>query len=136
MFARLLDRLEAVSTPLAPLSWADVEAVARRLPAKTNLVVPKANLRDPPPWSRSRLGRSRGALRQFRCTRTRHNLHVKEFDRCWVVHVDRWNPHRHPVRHLFVDFGYKRFLHLAQVLGDALRVPEAAPAPTPAPVDA
>jgi len=112
----------------SPLDWVEVERLARRLPKKANLVVPKGLLSAAPPFGRTRLGRKRGALRQFRCLNRRGNLHVKEFERHWVVHVDAWNPLRHPLRHLLVDHGYSTFLHLHEFL-EAI----AEPAPTPVP---
>jgi len=110
------------------VDWPEVERLARRLPRKANLVVPKGVLAAPPPYSRSRLGRPRGALRQYRCLNFRGNLHVKEFERHWVVHVDSWNPLRHPVKHLLVDHGYKTFLHLHEFL-EALAEPSPVPVP-------
>lgn len=109
-----------------PLDWIEVERLARRLPPKANLVVPKGVLTSSPPFSRTRLGRSRGALRQYRCLNRRGNLHVKEFERHWIVHVDTWNPLRHPVRHLMVDHGYSTFFHLHEFLA-ALAEPKPVP---------
>lgn len=109
-----------------PVDWTEVERLARRLPGKTNLVVPKGLLASPPPYVRTRLGRPRGALRQFRCHSRRGNLHVKEFDRHWIVHVDTWNPLWHPVRHLIVDHGFSTFLHLHEFL-DRLAEPKPVP---------
>lgn len=111
------------------LEWAEVEALARQLPAKSNLVVPKRVLSADPPHPSTRMGRSRGALRQFRCVNRRGNLHIKEFERHWIVHVDTWNPLRHPFRHLMVDHGFSKFLHLHEFLATAALV---APAPVTA----
>ena len=99
------------------LTWSEAEQLARKLTAKTNLVVPKARLEEAPPYKRSLLGRSRGALRQYRCHRPQYNLHIKEFESHWVLHVDRWNPHLHAVRHILVDRGFKQFLHIAELAG-------------------
>lgn len=109
-------RHDAAARPLGALDWETVERMVRRLPRKTSLVLPKANLGVPPPYPRSRRGRPRGALRQFRDQRRRHSLHVKEFARHWVLHLDRFNPHAYPLRHLAVDWGYRRFVHLLQLL--------------------
>src|SRR5688572_4638153 len=112
-----------------PVTWEQVENLTRSLEPKTNLVVPKALLGEAPPHQQSRLGRRRGADRQYRCHRGHLNLHIKEFDTHWVVHVDRWNPHLHVVRHLLVDRGFRTFLHIAQLF-------DPTPAPTPAPAEA
>ncbi|HLE47330.1 MAG TPA: hypothetical protein VI818_03455 [Candidatus Thermoplasmatota archaeon] len=119
--------LEREAPAADPMSWNHAEALARKLAPKSNLVVPKARLSDAPPYPRSRLGRSRGALRQFRCHRSEYNLHIKEFEDHWVIHVDRWNPHLHAVRHILVDRGFKEFLHIAQ-----LSAPSAVPTPVAA----
>lgn len=106
------------SSPQVPskITWDEVEAMTRSLEPKTNLVVPKSVLLDTPPYRRSGLGRRRGAERQYRCHRGQFNLHIKEFLSHWVVHVDRYNPHLHVVRHLMVDHGFRAFLHIAQIL--------------------
>lgn len=118
--------------PRHKLSWLQLEEIARSLPRKTNLVVPREAVPDVPPYQRSRLGRPRGALRQFRCDNRSKNLHVKEYHDRWVVHVDYWNPHTNPVRHLLVDHGYKAFVHLFHVL----EISNPAPTPTPVPAAA
>jgi hypothetical protein len=99
-----------------PLKWREAEAWTRRLPAKTNLVVPRTHLSDEPPYKTSWMGRRRGAIGQYRCHRRKMNLHVKEFPDHWVLHVDTYNPHTNPVQHLLVDHGYNRFFHLVEVL--------------------
>lgn len=111
-------RQDDAARPLGALDWETAERMVRRLPRKTNLVLPKTNLDLPPPYPRSRRGRSRGALRQFRDQRRRYSLHVKEFARHWVLHLDRYNPHAHPLRHLAMDWGYSRFIHLLQLLDE------------------
>lgn len=102
-----------------PLSWAQAEHWTRRLPAKTNLVVPRSHLPQDPPYGKSVLGRRRGASRQFRCARAKNNLHVKEFADHWVMHVDAWNPHTNMVQHLLLDHGFKQFLHVVDLLSQA-----------------
>jgi hypothetical protein len=131
-----LQHMDERSTSGGPLTWSRVESIARSLEPKTNLVVPKTVLADAPPYQRSPLGRLRGALRQFRCNRALENLHIKEFEGHWVVHVDRYNPHRHVMRHLAIDHGFRTFLHVAQLLipptwAEAL---DAGPAAAPAAV--
>lgn len=113
--------------PASPsaLSWADVERFARSLPARHNLVVPKSVLPNLPPHRPSWLGRRRGALKQYRCDQPGQNLHIKEYSDRWVVHVDRWNPHKKPFRHLLVDRGFRTFVALEAIL--------AAPQPVPVP---
>lgn len=108
--------LDAAPHVPSKMTWTEVESMTRSLEPKTNLVVPKSVLPDAPPYKRSGLGRKRGAERQFRCHRGHFNLHIKEFDSHWVVHVDRYNPHLHVVRHLMVDHGFRAFLHIAQIL--------------------
>lgn len=98
-----------VSSPLL-ISWTDVERLARSLPPRHNLVVPKSALAQKPPHRRTWLGRSRGALKQYRCDQADQNLHIKEYADRWVVHVDRWNPHKAPLRHLLTDRGFKFFV--------------------------
>lgn len=125
-----LQHLDPVALDGRKMTWNEVETVTRSLRPKTNLVVPKILLRDEPPYKPSRLGRRRGAQRQYRCHRGSGNLHVKEFDGHWVVHVDAWNPHLHVVRHLLVDRGFRTFLHVAEVF-----MGPAAAQPVPVPVD-
>lgn len=109
----------------APIRWSEAAALARALPPRTNLVVPKSRLLDPIPYARSRRGRGYGALRQFRCDAPRANLHIKEFENHWVMHVDGWNPHHHVWRHLATDRGFKQFFHLGHL------EPQPVPAPVP-----
>ncbi len=99
-----------------PLTWKQAESWTRRLPEKTNLVVPRTHLPDETPYRKSALGRRRGALRQYRCHQAKGNLHIKEFEDHWVMHVDAYNPHTNMVQHLAVDRGFKTFLHLVDVL--------------------
>jgi hypothetical protein len=125
----------------ARMNWSEVERMTRSLEPKTNLVVPKSVLPDAPPYKRSGLGRSRGADRQYRCHRGHFNLHIKEFLTHWVVHVDRYNPHRHVLRHLFVDHGFRAFLHVAQILVSPMKagatwVEDVTATPTPTPTSA
>ncbi|HLE46685.1 MAG TPA: hypothetical protein VI818_00175 [Candidatus Thermoplasmatota archaeon] len=94
------------------LGWPEIEAIVRELPARHNLVIPKSVTPEPPPHKTSPFGRKRGALRQFRDARPRDTLHIKEFPDRWIVHVDLWNPHHHMVRHIAIDRGYTRFIHL------------------------
>lgn len=98
-----------------PLDWPRAEEWTRRLPEKTNLVVPRTHLDDAPPYRPSWMGRRRGAIGQYRCHRARSNLHIKEFPTHWVIHVDSFNPHTNVVQHLLVDHGYNRFFHLADL---------------------
>src|SRR5687767_8622018 len=93
-----------------PLDCAAVERMARDLPERHNLVVPKAHLAQAPPHRRTWMGRKKGALHQYRCHRGEHNLHIKEYADRWVVHVDRWNPHHNMVKHLLVDRGFKHYV--------------------------
>ncbi len=108
------------------LDWGDVGELARSLPAKYNLVVPKTAVPEPPPYPTTRLGRPYGCQRQYRDGRARENLHIKEYDDRWVVHVDAFHPGKHVVRHLLVDRGYDRFVHLRQWMPHL--VPPAVPA--------
>lgn len=94
------------------MTWKQIEDIVRAMPARHNLVIPKASTPDAPPFRTSRLGRRRGALRQYRDDRPRHSLHIKEYADRWIVHTDDWNPHHHMVRHLAIDRGYTRFIHL------------------------
>ena len=96
----------------ARLGWKGIEEIVRAMPARHNLVIPKDWQSERPPHELSRLGRRRGALRQYRDARPTQSLHVKEYEDRWIVHVDLWNPHHHVVRHVAVDRGYTRFVHL------------------------
>lgn len=98
-----------------PLDWSRAERWTRRLPPKTNLVVPRSHLDEVPPYRSSWMGRRRGAIGQYRCDRARGNLHIKEFPTHWVMHVDAFNPHRRLLHHLFIDHGYDRFFHLVDL---------------------
>lgn len=126
MAKKILAALDAEHAHLdhPKLTWEDVERQVRRLPAKTNLVVPKRALDAGPPHGLSARGRKRGALRQFRDERPHATLHIKEYEGHWVVHVDTWNPHKHLWRHLLVDRGYSRFLDI-RGLGAAVAKPAA-----------
>ena len=95
-----------------PMDWAQIESIVRDMPARHNLVIPKSVTPHAPPLRTSRLGRKRRAIRQFRDNRCRDSLHIKEYKDRWIVHVDLWNPHHHTIRHLAVDRGYTRFIHL------------------------
>src|SRR5687768_11846088 len=131
MVRKILERLEATVGGQVAANlhdWNHVERlVLEHLPEKTNLVIPKSSLSARPPHRRSRMGRGRGALQQFRDERAHRSLHIKEYEDHWVVHADVWNPKHHPIRHLWVDHGYSEFLHLATL------VPAVAPVPAPAP---
>ena len=113
---RSFQHLDTAPHVPSKLKWEEVEQMTRGLLPKTNLVVPKSALPEAPPYQESRLGRKRGAQRQYRCHRGHFNLHIKEFESHWVVHVDRYNPRLHVVRHLMVDHGFRAFLHIAQIL--------------------
>lgn len=136
MVRKILRRLESqIGNQVAANlhDWKHVERlVLDHLPEKTNLVIPKSSLSSPPPHRRSRMGRGRGALRQYRDNRPQKSLHIKEYEDHWVVHADTWNPKSHPLRHLWVDHGYSEFLHLAHLV--PLSLPAAAPADAAAPV--
>jgi hypothetical protein len=106
------------------VDWNHLARIARRLPPKTNLVVPKSLVPQRPPHRRTRLGRRRGAACQYRDRRARRNLHVKEYPDRWVVHVDAYNPHVHLVRHLLLDHGYNRFLDLTTWLDEVTGGPQ------------
>ncbi len=126
----------AAATPPNPrrLNWTELEDLTRSLPRKTNLVIPKHAVAAPPPYRRSRLGRSRGAVRQYRDRLRHQTIHVKEYHDRFVLHVDSWNPHTNPFRHLFIDHGYKAFVHLAH-LAHILDFVEEQPTPVPAPAE-
>lgn len=94
------------------MTWNEIEHIVRAMPARHNLVVSKVSTPEPPPFTTSRLGRRRGALRQFRDDRASNSLHIKEYADRWIVHTDDWNPRHHVMRHLAVDRGYTRFIHL------------------------
>jgi len=99
-------------TEATRMGWADIEEIVRDMPPRHNLVIPKSVTPEAPPHRTSPLGRKRGAIRQYRDHRPRDTLHIKEFPDRWIVHVDLWNPHHHMVRHLAIDRGYTRFIHL------------------------
>ena len=125
---RILDAFSGreIEPPAKILTWEEADRLVRTLPPKTNLVIPKSHLESEPLLRATQWGRGRGALRQYRDARGHQSLHVKEFDRHWVLHIDMWNPLVHTLRHLAVDRGFKTFLHLLDVLAPAR------PAATPA----
>lgn len=124
-FKSHLEAFPEAQTGGRALSWVEIEGLARRLPAKTNLVVPKERVEPALPYARTRIGRPRGALRQFRCERARGNVHVKEYERHWVVHVDTYHPRHHPIRHILVDHGFVAMAHLDEFFRVAAPTPAA-----------
>ena len=64
------------------------------------IVVPRS-IRDTPPdmIQETRLGYSRGSVRQYRYGR----LHIREYEDAFVVHTDTADPRRDPLGHLVYD---------------------------------
>lgn len=63
-----------------------------------NIIVPKAvrpiiDLKETP------LGSKKGANKQYRCG----NLHIRDYDTHYTVHIDRVDPSNNPLGHLLVD---------------------------------
>ena len=57
-----------------------------------------------PPWfHETKLGLSKGAIRQYRDESPSNSLHLHEFPDYFLVHVDTFNPEIHPVAHGLVD---------------------------------
>ena len=62
------------------------------------MIIPKP-VRPMIEYQETYLGNKRGANRQFRFG----NLHVREYDEYYSVHLDRIDPRKDPLGHLFVD---------------------------------
>ena len=63
-----------------------------------NIIVPKA-VRPIIDFKETVLGAKKGARKQYRYG----NLHIREYDTHYTVHVDRVDPLRNPLGHLLVD---------------------------------
>jgi hypothetical protein len=63
-----------------------------------NIIVPRS-VRPIIELSPTRIGAKKGALRQYR----HGNLHIREYDTHYSVHVDRVDPLKNPLGHLVVD---------------------------------
>jgi hypothetical protein len=55
----------------------------------------------PEDYRETKLGDPRGARKQYRSNHG--NVHVREHDDDFTIHVDREDPRRHPLRHLALD---------------------------------
>jgi hypothetical protein len=63
-----------------------------------NIVVPKS-VRPIIELEETSLGGKKGAIRQFRYG----NLHIRDYDTHYTVHMDRFDPSKNPLGHLIVD---------------------------------
>lgn len=63
-----------------------------------NIIVPKA-VRPIIDFKETFLGAKKGARKQYRYG----NLHIRDYDTHYTVHVDRVDPLRNPLGHLLVD---------------------------------
>ena len=63
-----------------------------------NIVVPKA-VRPVVGLQETALGSKKGAVRQYR----HGNLHIRDYDSHYTVHMDRIDPRKNPLGHLLVD---------------------------------
>ena len=63
-----------------------------------NIVVPKA-VRPVVGLQETALGSKKGAARQYR----HGNLHIRDYDSHYTVHMDRIDPRKNPLGHLLVD---------------------------------
>jgi hypothetical protein len=63
-----------------------------------NIIVPKA-VRPIVDLKQTALGGKRGAKRQYRYG----NLHIRDYDTHYTVHMDRVDPLKNPLGHLLVD---------------------------------
>lgn len=63
-----------------------------------NIVVPRA-VRPILEMSETSLGSKKGAKRQYRYG----NLHIRDYDSHYTVHMDRVDPRKDPLGHLLVD---------------------------------
>jgi len=63
-----------------------------------NIIVPKA-IRPIIDFKETVLGAKKGARKQYRYG----NLHIRDYDTHYTVHVDRVDPLRNPLGHLLVD---------------------------------
>lgn len=63
-----------------------------------NIVVPRA-VRPIMDIGETALGSKKGAIRQFRYG----NLHIRDYDSHYTVHMDKIDPRKNPLGHLLVD---------------------------------
>lgn len=63
-----------------------------------NIVVPRA-VRPIVEMSETALGSKKGARRQYRYG----NLHIRDYDTHYTVHMDKVDPRKNPLGHLLVD---------------------------------
>jgi hypothetical protein len=69
---------------------------------KNEVTISKAVLPELPPEAvANSLGDRRGAKRQYRVENT--NIHIREYQDKFVIHVDREDPRKHPLGHLLRD---------------------------------
>ena len=63
-----------------------------------NVVIPRA-VRPIIETAQTALGSKKGAVRQYRYG----NLHIRDYDTHYTVHMDRVDPQKNPLGHLLVD---------------------------------
>ncbi len=66
--------------------------------ADGNIIVPKA-VRPIAGLQETALGSKKGAMRQYR----HGNLHIRDYDSHYTVHMDKVDPRKNPLGHLLVD---------------------------------
>jgi hypothetical protein len=96
--------------------WRVFEEQVRGLPPTTDVAVPK-HISLPPHFAESPFSKDKGETRAFRENRAQNSLHVREYADRYTVHVDRYNPHHHPVRHLVFDAPREAVKSLVGFLG-------------------
>ena len=87
-----------------------------------NILVPKS-VRPIIDYEVTLLGEKKGSVRQYRYG----NLHVREYDSYYSVHVDNVDPRVDPLGHLMIDAPHfmKGILSLATAAKNYLRSPNA-----------
>lgn len=68
------------------------------LDGEGSIIVPKP-VRPIVDWKETLVGSKKGARKQFR----HGNLHIREFEGYYTVHMDKANPAKDPLGHLLID---------------------------------
>lgn len=106
-------------------TWREYEEQVRSLPPTTNIELPK-QVDVPPHFFESRLASDKGAKTSYRENRPQNSLHLREYDDQYTVHVDRFNPHHHPIRHAVYDAAKECVTAAAAVAGFSIAAVAAA----------
>lgn len=100
------DEEEPDDFPSSPQRTIDWEALREECSLEHGkfIKIPKQEMiQFPPDVHESKMGLSKGAIRQYRDRHATQSLHIHEFSDHYLVHVDAFNPEDHPVAHGMMD---------------------------------